>query len=471
MRVWVDGQLLIDDWTPHCAEPLWLGLTPGRRAIRHPRRLFEGPAPLRWSFLVQCQPAVAVDSRQSALRKPIGTPRLLQRHDRRHNLTRVDATVDFNWGLAAPDPTLEADNVTVSWTGQTRADHSEEYTFSTISDDGVRLWIGNELVIDNWTIHMRRRIKAKKWLEAGKWYDVRLEYFDNTGLAEIEWRWSSPRQTGAGTFEVVPQDSLRAMKRAAVTFENPLGPGADPFVIQWQGNYYMTLTTEGNSVSNRAEPNRSRTSTRVAPAATRLIAWSAPTGTNYSHQVWAPELHRLGDKWYIYVAASDGNNAAHRMHVLERNDPDPFGPFVYKGQITAPTDRWAIDGTVLEWQDNCTSCGPDGPVLATDCRIYTSPKCATPVTFRGDRVLISTPQYAWEHAWTGTQRGATNPYPRWPVAHHLFRKRVLDASICAGTTDLQWQRIAARIRRRGRKLLSRYSTHLAGRSGRPRLVY
>ena len=86
---------------------------------------------------------------------------------------------------------LDRDGFNVKWTGQLRADFSEEYTFSTISDDGVRLWIGNELVIDNWTNHTATEDQGTKWLEAGKWYDVRLEYFDNTGLAEIEWRWSS----------------------------------------------------------------------------------------------------------------------------------------------------------------------------------------------------------------------------------------------------------------------------------------
>ena len=41
------------------------------------------------------------------------------------------------------------------------------------------------------------------------------------------------------------------MKPSQVTFENPLGVGADPFVLQWQGNYYMTMTTNGRSVSDQ----------------------------------------------------------------------------------------------------------------------------------------------------------------------------------------------------------------------------
>ena len=111
---------------------------------------------------------------------------------------------------------------------------------STTSNDGVRLWIGNELVIDNWSNQSGAEATGAKRLEAGKWTDVRFEYYENVGQADVELRWSSARQTGAGVFEVVPQESLRSIKHMPVTFKNPLGTGADPFVIQLQGKYYMS---------------------------------------------------------------------------------------------------------------------------------------------------------------------------------------------------------------------------------------
>ncbi|HET9236580.1 MAG TPA: family 43 glycosylhydrolase [Oligoflexus sp.] len=76
--------------------------------------------------------------------------------------------------------------------------------------------------------------------------------------------------------------------------------------------------------------------------------WQAPSGTEHSRQLWAAELHYLDGLWYIYYAASDGNNATHRMYVLESIGQDPTGPYRFKGRIAAATDRWAIDGTVLE---------------------------------------------------------------------------------------------------------------------------
>ena len=79
-----------------------------------------------------------------------------------------------------------------------------------------------------------------------------------------------------------------------------------------------------------------------------MRVWSAPTNTAYSRNIWAPELQRINNEWFIYFAADDGNNANHRMYVLQGTTQNPQDPFVFKGKIAAPTDRWAIDGTVLK---------------------------------------------------------------------------------------------------------------------------
>jgi hypothetical protein len=61
--------------------------------------------------------------------------------------------VDFNWGTGSPDPSIAADNFSARWTGQVQPVSTQAYTFYTVSDDGVRLWVNNQLVIDNWTDH------------------------------------------------------------------------------------------------------------------------------------------------------------------------------------------------------------------------------------------------------------------------------------------------------------------------------
>jgi hypothetical protein len=68
-------------------------------------------------------------------------------------LTRVDPTINFNWGSGAPAYGMGADTFSVRWTGKIRPTTTETYTFATTSDDGVRLWVNGKLVIDDWTLH------------------------------------------------------------------------------------------------------------------------------------------------------------------------------------------------------------------------------------------------------------------------------------------------------------------------------
>ncbi len=68
-------------------------------------------------------------------------------------VTRTDPTVNFDWGNGSPDATIGADTFSVRWSGQVEARYSETYTFYTMSDDGVRLWVNNQQLINNWTLH------------------------------------------------------------------------------------------------------------------------------------------------------------------------------------------------------------------------------------------------------------------------------------------------------------------------------
>src|SRR5262249_54671020 len=154
--------------------------------------------------------------------------------------------------------------------------------------------------------------------------------------AQVRLQWSSARQTGAGVFQTIPATNLQATKETPVTFTNPLGAGADPYVVQWNGMYYLVRSAGGSVWIDRAASlEKIHNST---PESQSVKVWTPPSGTGYSGQIWAPELHFLNGKWYIYVAASDGNNNTHRMQVLERNSTDPFGAFTYKAEIAAATD-------------------------------------------------------------------------------------------------------------------------------------
>ena len=90
-------------------------------------------------------------------------------------LTRTDPVVDFDWASAAPDPTVQTDNFSVRWSGQIKAPVTGTYTFTTASDDGVRLYVNTQLLIDNWTDHAVVQNTATIALVADQRYDVRME--------------------------------------------------------------------------------------------------------------------------------------------------------------------------------------------------------------------------------------------------------------------------------------------------------
>lgn len=119
-------------------------------------------------------------------------------------LTRTDATVNFDWGSGSPDALIGADTFSVRWTGWVHAPSSGSYSFHTVSDDGVRLWVNNQLLINNWTPHGATENSGSVTLTAGKKYDIKLEYYENGGLAVIKLSWTPPGLAK----QIIPQERL-----------------------------------------------------------------------------------------------------------------------------------------------------------------------------------------------------------------------------------------------------------------------
>ncbi len=118
--------------------------------------------------------------------------------------SQIDPTVNFTWGINAPNSIVPADNFAVRWTGQVQPKYSETYTFYTRSDDGIRLWVNGQLLINNWTDHDVIENNGAIALAAGQAYDIKLEYYDSTGGATSQLLWSSPTQVK----EIIPASQL-----------------------------------------------------------------------------------------------------------------------------------------------------------------------------------------------------------------------------------------------------------------------
>lgn len=179
---------------------------------------------------------------------------------------------------------------------------------------------------------------------------------------------------------------------AARTLVNPLLPsGADPWSVYKDGFYYYMHTTGVNLTLWKT-----RSLADLRRAETKVI-WTPPATGPYSKDIWAPEIHFLDGKWYVYFAADAGTNQTHRLWVIENASPDPMtGEWTLKGKLAARTDTWAIDGTVFEHRGRryVAWSGWEGDVNGAQL-IYIA-RMSNPWTIEGDRVLISTPTHPWE---------------------------------------------------------------------------
>jgi glucose/arabinose dehydrogenase len=120
-------------------------------------------------------------------------------------LTRTDANVDFNWGNGSPAPTIANDTFSVVWTGQVQALFSETYTFFTNTDDGVRLFVNGQQVINQLIDQAPTTVNGTPIaLVAGQKYDIRMEYFENGGGASAQLGWQSPSQAR----QIIPKSQL-----------------------------------------------------------------------------------------------------------------------------------------------------------------------------------------------------------------------------------------------------------------------
>jgi uncharacterized protein (DUF1800 family)/fibronectin type 3 domain-containing protein len=111
-------------------------------------------------------------------------------------LVRTDAQVNFDWNDGSPGPGISTNRFSIRWTGQVETAAAGAYRFSTISDAGIRLWVNNALVISHWNSHSTERDNsAPVMLAAGQKYNIRLDYYENTGNATARLLWTPPGQS------------------------------------------------------------------------------------------------------------------------------------------------------------------------------------------------------------------------------------------------------------------------------------
>ena len=118
--------------------------------------------------------------------------------------TRTDALVDFAWGAGSPGSGVPADNFSARWSGKVIPPATGTHTFSARVDDGARLWINGQQIINAWSAGGLATYTGTAALTAGQEADIVLEFFEATGSAECHLSWSGP----GFTQQIIPTNRL-----------------------------------------------------------------------------------------------------------------------------------------------------------------------------------------------------------------------------------------------------------------------
>ena len=201
IRVWIDGNLLIDGWDHHSyiINTGSITLVAGKK-YNLMVEYFEGGgyanASLSWFSPGQNNevvPATQLFSDESTL--PVYGLKASYFNNKTlsgsPSLIRTDPAINFDWQYGSPDSLIPNDGFSVRWEGKLKPKFSRPYTLYTQSDDGVRLWLNNNLLIDNWTNHSFTEDQATINLDASTSYHIVMEYYENVGSATAKLFWSS----------------------------------------------------------------------------------------------------------------------------------------------------------------------------------------------------------------------------------------------------------------------------------------
>lgn len=174
---------------------------------------------------------------------------------------------------------------------------------------------------------------------------------------------------------------------------------ADPWVYKHtDGYYYFTGSVPGY----QSIEVRRATSLEGLETGERVLVWHAHDTGKQSQLIWAPEIHFIHGKWYIYYAASDDaeirdQDHHHRMFVIENTAETPMNDqWVEKGQVITQFESFSLDATVFEHKNDLYYVwAQQDPRIPGNSNLYMS-KMANPWTLKGKQVLLSIPEYSWE---------------------------------------------------------------------------
>lgn len=260
VRLWVNNIQVVDAWREQAATTFTVDIV-----------LSGGSVPVRMEYFESGGTAVASLSYSQINPTPVPPtiPIITDYRGEYYNnisldgspvLVRNDEAIDFVWGSSSPAPNVvDSDRFSVRWTGTVNLSPGT-YTFTATVDDGVRLWVNSQRIIDEWGVHDVQSFSGTITIPGGT-TTIQMAYFELTGLAEAHLTWTS----GSGTPPTTPPQSGTTPQTATMVNANYLnvrsGPGLEfepvTFLSRGQrvdvigrdlGNYWIQIRTAGGTV-------------------------------------------------------------------------------------------------------------------------------------------------------------------------------------------------------------------------------
>ena len=192
VRVWLDGQVVMDYWydQPANLHEQLIDVVSGYHSVRveYYENIGAAVAKVWWDWI--SGPITAQVWRAEYFNNPylVGTPVLV----------RDEPDVNYNWGSGAPAPGVAGDNFSVRWTGSIAFGQAGTYTFSATADDGIRVWLDGGLLIDQWRDQAATTVSASRLVAQGI-HPMIVEYYDHVDSAVVRVWWQSGSATPAPT--------------------------------------------------------------------------------------------------------------------------------------------------------------------------------------------------------------------------------------------------------------------------------
>jgi beta-glucosidase len=207
----------------------------------------------------------------------------------------IDEQINFSWDWHGPLEDFPQDNFSIRWSGYIKVDQSGRYTLDVASDDGIRLYFDDELVIDDWNDHALMTNSYTVNLEANKFYKIKLEYYENGGGAIVKFGWRKPND------ELIV-DAINAAKNSDIA-------------IVFAGTNY-TYESEGYDRKDLMLPNEQDELINQIAAANKNTIVVLTTGSPVTMDKWLDKVDGLIEAWF---AGEQAGNAIAEILLGETN--------------------------------------------------------------------------------------------------------------------------------------------------------